>query len=61
MAGRRDVLPFVNNAYGKNVIFLWKNLRKCIKKFDFLFLFLVFCLNILNEYLYGPAMGILIL
>ena len=32
MAGGRDVLPFVNNAYGKNVIFFVKKSEKMHKK-----------------------------
>lgn len=31
-------------------------MRKCIKIMDFLFIFLVFCLNIVNEYVYGMVL-----
>ena len=33
-----------------NMKFFVKHLRKCIKKMDFLFIFLVFCINIIREY-----------
>ena len=38
---------------GRSCEFFVKDLRKCIKKMDFLFLFLLFCINIVHEYVKG--------
>ena len=46
---------FVKNVYGRKYEFFVKTMRKCIKTMHFLFLFLMFCINILHEYVNGRS------
>ena len=46
---------FVKNVYGRKYEFFVKTMRKCIKRMHFLFLFLMFCINILHEYVNGRS------